>query len=247
MARSPTGPSEQIPDAPLQDIVSRESDRVPHPSPFQCFTEAGQGERRVGTDDHRLALRAVAVNDGKQDHAANAVTSATMTQTLTVSNASSDTWSINAVDIGGGDEQCPRYRGRRRDQRRPARRGAARRPGRRVSREISRRSSPHQGSGNSLSATSTTTPATRRERPLTAIATPNVLDADLFRSGRLICERLHALSVIWSRTATTAQEWEMLGAFSRPRPASHRRRRRIYKYSDRTTSDARRWSTAQGS
>jgi hypothetical protein len=62
-----TGPSEQILDAPLQDIVSRESDRVAHPSPFQCLIEGGQGKRRIGTDDHRLALRAVPVNDGKQD------------------------------------------------------------------------------------------------------------------------------------------------------------------------------------
>jgi hypothetical protein len=67
VARSATGPSEQILDAPLQDIVSRESDRVPHPSPFQGFIEGGQGKRRVGTDDHRPALRAVPVNDGKQD------------------------------------------------------------------------------------------------------------------------------------------------------------------------------------
>jgi len=63
VARSATGPNEQILDAPLQDIVSRESDRVPHPSPFQCLIEGGQSKRRVGTDDHRLALRAVPAND----------------------------------------------------------------------------------------------------------------------------------------------------------------------------------------
>jgi hypothetical protein len=67
VARSATGPSEQILDAPLQDIVSRESDRIPHPSPFQCLIEGRQGKRRVGTDDHRPAVRAVPVNDGKQD------------------------------------------------------------------------------------------------------------------------------------------------------------------------------------
>jgi hypothetical protein len=67
VTRSATRPSEQVFNAPLQDVVSRESDRVPHSSTFQCLIEGRQGKRRVGTDDHRLALRAVPVNDGKQD------------------------------------------------------------------------------------------------------------------------------------------------------------------------------------
>jgi hypothetical protein len=67
MARSAAGRSEQILDAPLQDIVGRESDRVPHSSPFQCLMEGGQGERRVGADDNRLLARAVPINDGKQN------------------------------------------------------------------------------------------------------------------------------------------------------------------------------------
>src|SRR2546428_4704618 len=66
VARSAAGPSEQILDAPLQDVVGREADRVPHPPPFQCLIEGGQGERRVGTNDHRLPSRAVPSNDGKQ-------------------------------------------------------------------------------------------------------------------------------------------------------------------------------------
>ena len=65
--RSAAGPSEHILDAPLQDVVGRESDRVPHPSPFQGLIEGGQGERRVGADDHRLRSGAVPINDGKQD------------------------------------------------------------------------------------------------------------------------------------------------------------------------------------
>jgi len=67
VARSAARPGEQILDAPLQDVVGREADRVPHPSPFQCLIEGGQGKRRVGADDNRLPSRAVPINDGKQD------------------------------------------------------------------------------------------------------------------------------------------------------------------------------------
>src|SRR2546426_5452950 len=52
MARSAAEPSEQILDASLQDVVGRESDRIPRPSPFQCLIEGGQGERRVRADDN---------------------------------------------------------------------------------------------------------------------------------------------------------------------------------------------------
>ena len=67
MARSAAGPNEQILDAPLQDVVGLEANRVPHSSPFQCLIEGRQGERRVGADDNRLPSRAVPINDGKQD------------------------------------------------------------------------------------------------------------------------------------------------------------------------------------
>src|SRR5260370_30650059 len=36
--------SEQILDAPLQDVVGRQADRVPHPSAFQGLVEGGQGK-----------------------------------------------------------------------------------------------------------------------------------------------------------------------------------------------------------
>jgi len=57
------GPGEQILDGPLQDVIGREADRVPHPSAFQRLIEGGQGKRRVRVDDDGLALRAVSVND----------------------------------------------------------------------------------------------------------------------------------------------------------------------------------------
>jgi hypothetical protein len=59
VARSATGPNEQILDAPLQDIVSRESDRVPHPSPFQCFTynQAGQSTQAKQAAQKALQLK----------------------------------------------------------------------------------------------------------------------------------------------------------------------------------------------
>src|SRR2546426_9327559 len=42
VARSAAGPSEQILDAPLQDVVGREANRVPHSSPFQCLIERSE-------------------------------------------------------------------------------------------------------------------------------------------------------------------------------------------------------------
>jgi hypothetical protein len=67
VARSATGPRQEILDAPLQHVVGRQADRVPHPSPFQGLIESGQGKRRVRADDDRLALCAVPINDGQED------------------------------------------------------------------------------------------------------------------------------------------------------------------------------------
>lgn len=66
MARSATGPCEQILDLPLQQVVGWEADRVSHPSPFQGLIEGGQGERRVCANDDGVALRAVSINDGEE-------------------------------------------------------------------------------------------------------------------------------------------------------------------------------------
>ena len=44
VARSAAGPRQQILDAPLQHIVGRQADRVPHPPAFQRLVEGGQRE-----------------------------------------------------------------------------------------------------------------------------------------------------------------------------------------------------------
>src|SRR5262249_22714722 len=69
--RGGTGPppwsGEQILDAPLQDLVGRQADRVPHPPAFQRLVDCRRGERRVRPDDNGLPPPAVSINDGKQN------------------------------------------------------------------------------------------------------------------------------------------------------------------------------------
>jgi hypothetical protein len=67
VAGSAARSDEQIVDGPLQDVVGRQADCVPHPALFQGLIEGGQGKRRVRADDHRVALGAVPINDGKED------------------------------------------------------------------------------------------------------------------------------------------------------------------------------------
>ncbi len=66
MARSAAGPHEQILDGPLQDVIGREADRVPHPPSFQRLVDGWQGKRRVGSDDDGLLLVSEPVNDRKE-------------------------------------------------------------------------------------------------------------------------------------------------------------------------------------
>src|SRR5436309_9383672 len=47
-------------------LVSREADRVSHPSAFQRLVEGGQREGGVRADNDGLPLRAVAVNGGEE-------------------------------------------------------------------------------------------------------------------------------------------------------------------------------------
>ncbi len=60
-------PDEQIFDGPLQDVIGREADRVPHLASFQRLVEGREGKRRVGADDHGLPPGLGALNDGQED------------------------------------------------------------------------------------------------------------------------------------------------------------------------------------
>ena len=57
VAGSTAGPDEQIFDGPLQDVIGREADRVPHPPALQRLVEGGRGKRGVRADDDGLPLR----------------------------------------------------------------------------------------------------------------------------------------------------------------------------------------------
>src|SRR5215467_4863045 len=54
-------------DAPLQDIVGWQADRISHISSFERLIDGWRGERRVRPDDNALPPPAVSINDGKQD------------------------------------------------------------------------------------------------------------------------------------------------------------------------------------
>ena len=58
---------DQILDAPLQGIVGRQPDRVPHPSPFQGLIYRRHGERGVRPDHNGLPAPAVPINDGQEN------------------------------------------------------------------------------------------------------------------------------------------------------------------------------------
>ena len=60
-------PSEQILDAPFQDLIGRQADRVPHLPPLQRLVEGRERKGRVGANDDGLPLRAVPVND-REEH-----------------------------------------------------------------------------------------------------------------------------------------------------------------------------------
>src|SRR2546425_12482595 len=57
VARPAAGPSEQIFNGPLQDIIGRQPNRVPHPPAFQRLVEGRQRKGRVRPNDDGLALR----------------------------------------------------------------------------------------------------------------------------------------------------------------------------------------------
>src|SRR5215475_5957730 len=54
-------------DAPLQDIVRWQADRISHISSFERLIDCRRGERRVRPDDNGLPPPAVSINDGKQE------------------------------------------------------------------------------------------------------------------------------------------------------------------------------------
>jgi hypothetical protein len=64
---SAAGPSEQILDAPLQDVVGREADRIADAAPFHGLVERRQGERRIRPGHDRLPAPAIPIDDGQQD------------------------------------------------------------------------------------------------------------------------------------------------------------------------------------
>src|SRR5262245_14084948 len=61
------GSGEQILDAPLQDIVGRQADRIPHPPVFQRLVDGRKRKRRIRADDDRLPPPVVSINDGQQN------------------------------------------------------------------------------------------------------------------------------------------------------------------------------------
>src|SRR5215471_2453507 len=54
-------------DAPLQDIVGWQADRISHIASFERLIDCRRGERRVRPNDNGLPPPAVSINDGKQD------------------------------------------------------------------------------------------------------------------------------------------------------------------------------------
>jgi len=63
VARSAARPGEQILDGPLQHVVGRESNRIPHTPAFQRLVERGERKGRVGSNDHGLFQILVPINN----------------------------------------------------------------------------------------------------------------------------------------------------------------------------------------
>ena len=64
VTRSATGPSDQILDAPLQDVIGRQPDRVAHPAAFQSLVERGHRECGIRPDHDFLPAPAIPINEG---------------------------------------------------------------------------------------------------------------------------------------------------------------------------------------
>jgi len=66
VARPAAPPGQEILDGPLQDIVGREADRVPHTPPLQRFVQGWQGKGRISSDDEGVSSGLAAIDDGEE-------------------------------------------------------------------------------------------------------------------------------------------------------------------------------------
>ena len=66
VARLAPWPSQQIFDAPLQDVVGRQPDRVAHPAAFQGLVERRHRDCGIRPDHDALPAPAIPINEGQQ-------------------------------------------------------------------------------------------------------------------------------------------------------------------------------------